>query len=355
MKGKFIICLLVIGLVLGGCGGKASTTPTTAPTISLDSGTGNSGTSAGNTSGTSFTASGVIVPKQEAEIGYLSSGSLAAVNISLGDQVSEGQVLAVMNGKEQAQADLSQAKQVVQAAQNDLDKINREAGAITAQAQTDLLDKADTLKDKKDKDTYIKHLKWLKDRNIALSKAVRKNGYSYPDATDIAKADAELALAQAEYDAAAKHLDDVKNGPDPAVLNLAKVSLKSAQDSEAAAQARLDDMDIKAPFAGIVSAINVSAGDLVTPGQVLFVVTDATNLYVETTDLSERDVPGVSVGKGVVVWVKPLSKELPGKVKAISSRADSVGGDVVYKVQITLESVPAEVRAGMSVEVRFNE
>jgi hypothetical protein len=34
--------------------------------------------------------------------------------------------------------------------------------------------------------------------------------------------------------------------------------------------------------------------------------------------------------------------------------ADILGGDVVYKTTILLESVPAGLRAGMSAEVRFD-
>ena len=38
----------------------------------------------------------------------------------------------------------------------------------------------------------------------------------------------------------------------------------------------------------------------------------------------------------------------------ISPLADTLGGDVVYKVTITLGKIPSNLRAGMSVDVQFN-
>jgi hypothetical protein len=48
-----------------------------------------------------------------------------------------------------------------------------------------------------------------------------------------------------------------------------------------------------------------------------------------------------------------LNQDVPGKVIAISPLADTLGGDVVYKVTITLDALLANLRAGMSVDVQF--
>jgi multidrug resistance efflux pump len=226
---------------------------------------------------------------------------------------------------------------------------------VSAQAQMDLIEKGEDLKDKKDNLSYINHLKWLRERNVEIKEINNKKGYTYPEPKDILKAEAELALAQAIYDEGAAHLADVQNGPDPAVLKLAEAKLKSAQDQADAARVTLDQIQIKAPFGGQISQVNVSAGDLVTPGQVLIVVTDQSHLQVRTTDLSERDVSQVKEGAQVSVWIKPLSLEVTGVVRAVSARADTIGGDVVYQTEITLNETPQTARAGMSVEVTFGK
>jgi hypothetical protein len=42
-----------------------------------------------------------------------------------------------------------------------------------------------------------------------------------------------------------------------------------------------------------------------------------------------------------------------GKVSAISPLADTLGGDVVYRVTIALDALPTNLRAGMSVDAQF--
>lgn len=345
---------LILTLFLVGCSGQPPVAVTPVATINLDSNTSSSNAVKPSTSG-GISAQGVLFPVQEAELGYLNSGSVASLHVQLGETVKAGQLLAEMTGKEQAQAAISVAEQAVQAAQNELDDVKRQAAEVTARAQMDVIEKGEDLKDKQDDLTYIKHLKWLRERNVEVKELNNKKGYTYPTEKDIQKVEAELALAQAIYDGAAAHLADVQNGPDPAVLKLAEAKLKSAQDQADAARVALDQIQIKAPFGGQISQVNVSAGDLVTPGQVLIVVTDQSHLQVRTTDLSERDVSQVKEGVQVKVWIKPLSLEVTGVVRAISARADTIGGDVVYQTEIILEETPETARAGMSVEVTFGE
>jgi multidrug resistance efflux pump len=98
----------------------------------------------------------------------------------------------------------------------------------------------------------------------------------------------------------------------------------------------------------------VSIGDYVSPGQVVLIFSDVSHMHVETTDLSERDVPNVKLGQAVTVNIKALDQAVSGKVSAISPLADSLGGDVVYKVTILLDTLSSNMRSGMSVDVQFN-
>jgi len=73
-----------------------------------------------------------------------------------------------------------------------------------------------------------------------------------------------------------------------------------------------------APFAGQVASVATSVGDYVSPGQVILVISDVTHMHIETTDLSERDVPQVKLGQSVNVLIKALNQNVSGKVSAIS-------------------------------------
>jgi hypothetical protein len=73
----------------------------------------------------------------------------------------------------------------------------------------------------------------------------------------------------------------------------------------------------------------------------------------QTTDLSERDVERVSVGRPATVYVEALNMDIDGRVVDIASQANTVGGDVVYAVTIALDEGPPRLRWGMSVEVEI--
>jgi multidrug efflux pump subunit AcrA (membrane-fusion protein) len=131
--------------------------------------------------------------------------------------------------------------------------------------------------------------------------------------------------------------------------------LQQAKDNLTAAQNRLANSRLLAPFSGTVVATHVVPGEYILPGQVLVELSDIANLQVETTDLSERDVPDVTIGQTVTVFVDALSQEISGRVIRISPQAETLGGDVVYRTVIVLDNPPPELRSGMSVDVLFGE
>jgi HlyD family secretion protein len=115
----------------------------------------------------------------------------------------------------------------------------------------------------------------------------------------------------------------------------------------------LEDLELRAPFSGTVTELYIHEGEWVTPGQPLVLLSDLQHIRVETTDLSERDVPKVEVGQLVTVLIKALNEEATGHVSEIAPLAETLGGDVVYKTTIALDALPAGLRAGMSVEVQI--
>jgi multidrug resistance efflux pump len=69
----------------------------------------------------------------------------------------------------------------------------------------------------------------------------------------------------------------------------------------------------------------VYAGQWVVPGQQLATLVDLGALVVETTDLSELDVPRIAVGQGAMVTIEALGVDVPGVVTGIAPLADRLG------------------------------
>jgi RND family efflux transporter MFP subunit len=120
------------------------------------------------------------------------------------------------------------------------------------------------------------------------------------------------------------------------------------------AEATLAQGTLVAPFEGTVVEVNISPGEYVQPAQLVIVLADLEKLRIETTDLSELDVTDIEIGQLATVFVDALEAEYPGKVIAISPIADTIGGDVVFKVTVELEQQPPGLLWGMSADVRIN-
>jgi HlyD family secretion protein len=173
---------------------------------------------------------------------------------------------------------------------------------------------------------------------------------------DMAKAAVEAAraqvdVAQAQVGQAKAQLDRLLAGPTVEVMAVAEAQVQQARAALEAAQVTLDQATLRAPFAGTVAALEVSAGETVLPGQTVLTLADLSHLQVETTDLSERDVDSVAVGQQVTVYVEALGSEIAGWVVRIANQADKIGGDVVYTVVVELDEQPPDLRWGMSVDV----
>jgi HlyD family secretion protein len=115
----------------------------------------------------------------------------------------------------------------------------------------------------------------------------------------------------------------------------------------------LEQAELRAPFAGTITAVTISPGETVVPGQTVLALTDLLHLRVETTDLSERDVARVILGQEALVYVEALGEEIEGRVEGIAPQATVIGGDVVYTVYVALDEQPPGLRWGMSTEVEI--
>ena len=137
------------------------------------------------------------------------------------------------------------------------------------------------------------------------------------------------------------------------VIEMADASVQRAQASVEIAQAKLAQGTLMAPFDGMVTSLSVMPGEFVQTDQAVVTLATLNNLQVETTDLSERDIPNVHIGDVANIFVEALDENITGNVIRISPIADTVGGDVVFKVTIDLDEQPQDLLWGMTAEVEI--
>jgi multidrug resistance efflux pump len=384
---KFIrvpVFIVIALLVLVGCGStpaKDTPTPTLAP----------------SGSGAAVIAEGRIVPRDYTTLYVAAPGKVEEVLVSEGDAAAKGAVLLRMGDREAYLANLAAAQSDVTAAQQAFDQLQRTANPAYHQA---LLDEAaaqqaynTALKawDAFDQDQYEKDLDQAKsDVATALSELkdaqteFDKYAAREKDNPDRIRTKNALDAAQTKYDNAIIRQTEIENrftqvnsnlevargrladatrfrqqranGPDTDQLALAQSNLTAAQARLAAAQAAVDHLDVVAPYDGVVAQINISAGEDAVPSQPVIVFADLNHWFVETTDLTEKEVVNIRAGQLVTIVPDALpGTTLSGIVERIGLMYTEKAGDIVYPVRIRLDPSDAALFWGMTVEVRFTE
>jgi membrane fusion protein (multidrug efflux system) len=131
----------------------------------------------------------------------------------------------------------------------------------------------------------------------------------------------------------------------------ADARVQQAQVALELAQINLAENTLIAPFDGTVASLQVIPGEYVQSDQAVITLATLNDLNIETTDLSERDIANVKIGTPVDISVEALNDNFTGKVISISPIANTVGGDVVFKVTIAFDKQPEHLLWGMTAEV----
>lgn len=169
-----------------------------------------------------------------------------------------------------------------------------------------------------------------------------------PDADRLAAAQSGLAQAQASR---ARVL------PDPRASQVAQAAAGVAQAEAALTLAKInrERAELRAPFDGVVSIINIDPGDpSVVQGAAAIQVVDVSSLRVET-NISDVDIARVSEGQSATVRVDGIpDREYTGTVTFVSPTAVNQGAIRTFVVRVTLDDITG-LRAGMSARVDIQE
>jgi HlyD family secretion protein len=172
----------------------------------------------------------------------------------------------------------------------------------------------------------------------------------------IRAAEAGVELASAQKNLSQAQLELLHAGVRPEEIAVTEVLIRQAKAALETATAALKDTEIRAPFAGTVTKVNVDIGETAGPGDVLVVLATLDQLQVRTSDLTELDVAGVREGQGVLVKVDALPDvALEGHVTRIDLQAVDHHGDVTYPIIVGLRESLSQLRWGMTAMIEIEE
>jgi len=330
---------------------------------------------------------GQVTPTTEIGVGFDESGTLIELNIAPGDVVQPGDVLARLqtkNSEEDIAASISDAELNVIRARQSLDDLytNAELNRTTAlnsiaeyaQAVRDAQYTLDnyTLTAEQEKMDAIEALDTMQQRLEQATAAFEP--YRYLEITNETRADrlTALTLAQTNFDAAVKRLnyeyalqvakvnldttrqeyEQYTAGPAADDLELAQAELANAEAKLALAQEVQSIIELKAPIAGTVMAVDASLGEELSTAAIITLA----DLEIPTLDvyLDETDLDKAVVGYDAEVVFDALpDQSFTGKVVSVSPGLQSVGNTqaVLLRVQLDPAGVQVNLPVGLNAAV----
>ena len=334
-------------------------------------------------------ATGTVRAAQTATLTWQTSGRVAHIYAAVGDPVQAEEILAdlapdsvsqaiilaaadLVNAQRaldnllqsdlaraQAQVALAQAQKALDDAQNKVDAIQYPRASQdtidNTRAQLDLAEanvsRAEDIynmyKDRPDGDEKkaqaLLNLTNARKERDRLQATLNWYLGNYDD-LDVAEREANLALAQAQYEDAQREWERVKDGP-------TADDIAAAQARVDAARALLNMSRIIAPFSGTVTEINAQPGDIVTAGMPAFRIDNLDRLLVDV-DIPEVDINSVQAGQTVTLsFDAVLDKEYHGEVVEVGQVGKIAQGVTNFTVTIELTDADAQIKPGMTAAV----
>ncbi|MDY6875099.1 MAG: HlyD family efflux transporter periplasmic adaptor subunit [Chloroflexota bacterium] len=391
MKKGIVTGLVVLAVILSGCGESAEETATPevemefVPVVSV---------------------TGEVIPAVWANVSVQTGGTVVEVLVEPGDEVAAGDLLARLDPTD-AQLAVQQAEAAVEAAQAQLALLKAdpspeqiavseaqvaaaqtvisqtiaqrnqlwsgatEAEIAAAQAQVaaaqaeqwmareahDQTLKCYTMPNGSEvcpalgpPEEQARHVLHAADEALAAAQA-QLDALKAGSYLQVRTADAAVAAAEAQTNVAQAQLGLLQARATGEEIAVAEAAVTQAETALEIAHVALGRCEVRAPFAGTAGAVNVRVGELVAPGQPLVTLGDLTTLRVETTDLDETQVARVEVGQQAATTFDALPERVfTGQVTRISPMAEPGAGGVNYTVILELETDSA-IQWGMTAFV----
>ena len=347
----------------------------------------------------SASGTGTLVAANQANLSFGTSGTLATLNVKVGDKVQKGQLLATIENSSQ-QSQLTQAKlalanltspaaiataqetlatanktvytaknqlvylispqvfydeQQIAAAQQALDQAKAAASNPPTSDQQKGIDDA-TAKLKSNQNALAGDKLWYAANYVpntftAPATKTKPQSVNAPTDADIAAAEAAYQAALASVQEAQWYVDaltgvtvpDNATGTNLATLEQAKLTLQSAQDT-------FDATQLYAPFSGIVTTVSAQLGDSVSSTAII-TIADMSTLYVQTY-VDEASYSMFTVGNAADVVFDALpSQTFKGKVVEVSPALVTSSGTSAVSGMVQLDPTSTNLLLGMSAAV----
>ncbi len=273
-------------------------------------------------------------------LSFASAGNVSRVNVRVGDPVQAGDVLAELN-TDAAQRDLAAARAALTGAQADLSRAEATARETQRDQARQLQAAQNTLASAQ---AALNAAQRSLDNQQALLRVGGVSAQAVQTARD-SRDDAQRKVQAAQEDlnfARSKGSESSR-----AAVTQAQAALESARVRVQNLEQNVADAQLRAPTAGVVSVVNVTAGNPPTPGQSAVEITDPNRVYLEVP-FDETRAAGITPGQPASVQFDALpTQTFSGTVSRVEPTARASGQVSSVLVRIRLPDV-RDVKPGFT-------
>lgn len=293
-------------------------------------------------------ATGSLIADETSDVAPKVAGKVVNVSANVGQFVTQGSVIAKIDDKDarlrlaEAQAGVTQAVAGVRQAEARLGlgpngKFNASIiPEVRAAAATYEQRLAELRQAQANEKRY---------RDLVETGDVAMITYeTYRTARDTAQAQVNNAKQQLEGAVNTARLNN------QAIVS-AQAGVEAARAQVGTAQQAVADTVVRAPFSGYVSARPVAVGEYVSSASIVATILRSNPIKIQI-QVSEADVPHISIGRGVSIEVDAYrERKFAGTVTAVNPAIDPASRSVV--VEAAIENNDNALRSGMFATVRI--
>ncbi len=172
--------------------------------------------------------------------------------------------------------------------------------------------------------------------------------------SDITSKRSALINSKNAFNQASRDLELTKAGTDPYKIQSQRAQVEQALAQVSQAKSNLDKTILKAPFNGVISSVDVSVGETLSPGKVAISMIYVDGLEIEAK-VPEVDIVKVKVGSPVEVTLDAYGKSVifPASITRINPTATIEGTVPVYKVVVTFIGKDERIKQGLTANVNI--
>ena len=277
-------------------------------------------------------ADAILAPLAQAAIAPKIGAPVRKFYVQRGERVKEGQLLATLENNDLAAAAL-----------------DNQGSYMAAEAAFATATKAQVPEDTQKAESDVAQARANLDLNLSIVKS-RKQLFAEGaiPGRDLDTANAALVAAQAAYDAAAKHLESVRNVSRESALKSAQGQLTSAEGKYKGAAAQVSYSQVRSPINGVVTDRPLFAGETAAAGAPLVTVMDTSSLLAKM-HLAQSLAQRMKVGDEASVTVPGVAEPVSAQVALISPALDP--GSTTVEVWLKIGNKAGTLKVGTPVKV----